>query len=131
MNALTRKTKSLLGELSEKPLDQVLQIWSLLPLFEEGNQEEIPMVRGWLMDELESRNQEAFDAWIDSCEDSPERFFNMSPEELRDLRVEKRINALCPCIDKFRGIEMKCQHPNIEDCGECEIFQEVVPEGRR
>lgn len=35
------------------------------------NDENIPTVRGWLMDELEARNPEAFDAWMDSedCED--------------------------------------------------------------
>lgn len=33
--------------------------------------ENIPTVRGWMMDELESRNSEAFEAWLDSetCED--------------------------------------------------------------
>lgn len=27
--------------------------------------EEIPTVRGWIMDELEKRNPEAFEAWMD------------------------------------------------------------------
>lgn len=35
----------------------------------------IPTVRGWLMDELERRNPAAFDAWIESMEDSPRAFF--------------------------------------------------------
>lgn len=35
----------------------------------------IYMVRGWLMDELEKRNPEAFDKWIDSEEESPRKFF--------------------------------------------------------
>lgn len=36
---------------------------------------ELPIVRGWIMDELESRNPNAFWAWIDSNNDSPRAFF--------------------------------------------------------
>lgn len=35
------------------------------------NNPEIPTVRGWIMDELEARNPDAFDAWLDGdCEDA-------------------------------------------------------------
>jgi hypothetical protein len=44
-------------------------------LTESNNDENIPTVRGWLMDELEERNPEAFEKWLDSCEASPRRFF--------------------------------------------------------
>ena len=38
---------------------------------EKMNGEDIPTVRGWLMDEIESRNPEGFDRWMDeSAEDS-------------------------------------------------------------
>lgn len=44
------------------------------------NNENMPTVRGWLMDELEARNPEAFDAWMDSeaCadEDLP-KYYNI------------------------------------------------------
>lgn len=36
---------------------------------------ELPIIRGWIMDELESRNPNAFWAWIDSDNDSPRAFF--------------------------------------------------------
>jgi hypothetical protein len=36
---------------------------------------EVYMVRGWLMDELEKRNPEAFWKWVDSEEESPRKFF--------------------------------------------------------
>ena len=39
------------------------------------NNEYIPTVRGWYMDELESRDAEAFDRWMDSEEDSPRKFY--------------------------------------------------------
>lgn len=39
------------------------------------NTPEIPMVRGWYMDELEKRDSEAFEKWIDSDEESPRKFF--------------------------------------------------------
>lgn len=35
----------------------------------------IYMVRGWLMDELEKRNPDAFVRWIDSDEESPRKFY--------------------------------------------------------
>ena len=40
---------------------------------------EIATVRGWLMDELESRNPEAFNAWLeqDEPEDSDLKWFMM------------------------------------------------------
>lgn len=37
--------------------------------------EELPIVRGWLMDELERRNKAAFDCWLESNEASPRKFF--------------------------------------------------------
>lgn len=39
---------------------------------------EMPMVRGWIMDELQSRDPEAFDAWIESDldDDALPQFFH-------------------------------------------------------
>ena len=38
--------------------------------------EATPFVRGWIMDELEKRDPDAFDQWIDSCAvEGPRRFF--------------------------------------------------------
>jgi hypothetical protein len=42
----------------------------------------VPMVRGWLMDELEQRDVNALDAWFESGEDLPHRFFGVAPEQL-------------------------------------------------
>lgn len=39
------------------------------------NDPHIPTVRGWYMDELKSRNPEAFDNWMESEEDSPRKFY--------------------------------------------------------
>lgn len=39
------------------------------------NTPEVPMVRGWYMDELEKRDSEAFVKWIESDEESPRKFF--------------------------------------------------------
>lgn len=46
------------------PLSQLLEIFIMT-----GRQEsskEVYMVRGWIMAELEARDPEAFDAWLDS-----------------------------------------------------------------
>lgn len=39
------------------------------------NDSSIYTVRGWLMDELETRNPAAFDNWIDSEDESPRAYF--------------------------------------------------------
>lgn len=49
--------------------------------FEQTNSmkgDHVPTLRGWLMDALEDRNPEAFDAWMDSepsFADTPSHFF--------------------------------------------------------
>lgn len=47
-------------------IEQLLGQWELTT---DNNDENISIVRGWLMDEIESRNPEGFDAWLDD-EDS-------------------------------------------------------------
>lgn len=44
-------------------------------LTELANAPEISIVRGWYMDELEKRNPEAFDKWLDAYTESPREFF--------------------------------------------------------
>lgn len=36
---------------------------------------EVAMTRGWLMDELEKRDSVAFEAWVDSDDESPREYF--------------------------------------------------------
>lgn len=50
----------------------------LITDFELTNKSKDPyiyIVRGWLMDELEKRDAEAFDKWIDSYDDSPRKYY--------------------------------------------------------
>ena len=44
-------------------------------LTETNNDPYIYTVRGWIMDELQKRNEAAFDKWIDSEEESPRKFY--------------------------------------------------------
>lgn len=53
--------------LSNETLGNLLDEWELTTNIRTA---ECAMVRGWLMDELESRNPEAFDAWLE--QDAPE-----------------------------------------------------------
>lgn len=39
------------------------------------NAPETSIVRGWYMDELEKRNPEAFDKWLDVYTESPRKYF--------------------------------------------------------
>ena len=43
-------------------LEKLLELWDLT---ENMNSPEVPVVRGWLMDEIAARNPEGFDAWLD------------------------------------------------------------------
>jgi len=57
---------------AQKKLDQIIKtasIEELCKLFEETNnryEPKIPIVRGWIMDELEKRDPIAFLRWIDT-----------------------------------------------------------------
>lgn len=52
--------------LSNEQLADLLDEWELTI---NNKSPEIYMVRGWLMDELESRNPEGFEKWLDSDAD--------------------------------------------------------------
>lgn len=53
--------------------DQLLAVWEMTT---NNHDENIPMVRGWLMDEIERRYPAAFEAWIcGDTEDSDLRLY--------------------------------------------------------
>lgn len=43
---------------------QLLELWELTERMERSP--ELPIVRGWLMDEMEARDPEGFDRWMES-----------------------------------------------------------------
>ena len=51
--------------ISKQTLDNLLTQWELTSVI---NDSHIPTVRGWLMEELEKRNPEAFNEWLDNDE---------------------------------------------------------------
>lgn len=65
----TEKAKDLITARSTEDLVRDFE------LTEELNDKNIPTVRGWIMDELERRNSEAFWAWIESENESPREFY--------------------------------------------------------
>lgn len=70
MTALEKRAKNLIAGLTTS---QLLDQWELTSDIADPN---IPTVRGWLMDELEKRFPEQFDAWMDSdCRDEELRKF--------------------------------------------------------
>jgi len=58
--------------ITERSTQQLLDLFDLTEIM---NNQNIPTVRGWIMDELEKRNPQAFDAWMDSDDNTPRRFF--------------------------------------------------------
>lgn len=58
-NAAMSKAQTMIRKSSTK---QLLMVWEMTTT---SNDENIPMVRGWLMDELERRDPEGFNAWLD------------------------------------------------------------------
>jgi hypothetical protein len=67
--------------MNEKKIKQLLASQStkrLVDLFEASDEvkdEDVYTVRGWLLDELEIRDKEAFESFLDSNEISPRKFF--------------------------------------------------------
>lgn len=64
---MTKQEQKAREMLANSTLGDLLDEWELTSNI---NDPEIATVRGWLMDELESRNPEAFNAWLDL--DAPE-----------------------------------------------------------
>lgn len=62
---MTKQEKQEREMLSNATLGDLLDEWELTTHIDDP---EIFTVRGWLMDELEKRNPEAFDAWLESEE---------------------------------------------------------------
>lgn len=70
MTAPEKRAKNLIAGLTTS---QLLDQWESTSDIADPN---IPTVRGWLMDELEKRFPEQFDAWMDSdCRDEDLRKF--------------------------------------------------------
>lgn len=70
MTALEKRAENLIAGLTTS---QLLDQWESTSDIADPN---IPTVRGWLMDELEKRFPEQFDAWMDSdCRDEELRKF--------------------------------------------------------
>lgn len=64
------KARAIVAARTTKQLILDFEITEQLPMTPE-----LPTVRGWIMDELEARNPEAYWLWIDSNEESPRSFF--------------------------------------------------------
>lgn len=53
----------------------LVQLVEAFELTNSQNGDEVPTVRGVLMDELEARDGAAFEAWLDSADASPRSFY--------------------------------------------------------
>lgn len=72
----TNTTRAVNEKLQELTTSQLIEAFVMTG---KNNDSNIPTVRGWIMDELERRNAEAFNAWLDSddCEDEDlKKYFN-------------------------------------------------------
>ena len=73
---MTNAEKNARARLAARTTVQLLTDWDLtevLPMTPE-----LPVVRGWIMDELKRRDKAAFDAWSDDddSESSPRTYFH-------------------------------------------------------
>ena len=70
------KTPELMARetLKNSSLEKLLDLWELT---DKMNGPQVPTVRGWLMDEIERRHPDGFDAWMDqdAAEDQDLRRF--------------------------------------------------------
>ena len=70
MTAAEKRAKDMIAKLSTA---EVVKQFELTEAMDTTIQ--VTTVRGWLMDELEKRDADAFDRWMDSEDDSPRAFF--------------------------------------------------------
>ena len=62
--------------LAKRTMAQLIADWELterLPYTPE-----LPVTRGWLMDEFERRDPEAYDAWLEAYDASPRDYFKVA-----------------------------------------------------
>lgn len=59
--------------LEGRSMPQLLNDWDTLDAMPIN--EDVAICRGWLMDELERRDANAFDAWLDDYDASPRKYF--------------------------------------------------------
>ena len=73
----TNTTRAVSEKLKELTTSQLIEAFIMTGTNNDSN---IPTVRGWIMDELERRNAEAFNAWLDSedyaDDESVKKYFN-------------------------------------------------------
>ena len=69
MTKAENKARNLIANLTTEKLIEQFELTELV------SDENISTVRGWLMDELEKRNTEAFDKWIEAYTESPREFY--------------------------------------------------------
>lgn len=62
-----------LKELKNMKTERILDLWELTTEIQDPY---ISTVRGWLMDELEERNPEGFECWLDSSECADDKLRN-------------------------------------------------------
>ena len=69
---MTNAEKKALAIIASQSTERLVEQFELSEL---SNDPHIPTVRGWIMDELEKRNPEAFDKWLDNYDESPRAYF--------------------------------------------------------
>lgn len=71
MTKAESKARAMIAELKIQDIIEQFELTEKMAV-----NEEVARVRGWLMDELESRNPEAFDNWLDyGYDESPRAYF--------------------------------------------------------
>ena len=70
----------MLKQLANMTTEKLIEMFELTTNM---NDENIPTVRGWLMDEIEKRNPDGFDKWLDS--EDPEYLREKMREEAEEL----------------------------------------------
>jgi hypothetical protein len=66
--------ENMIATVSKMTNSQIVEVWDMLNCLE--TTEEHYIIRGVMMDELELRNEDMFEQWVESSEDSPRMFFN-------------------------------------------------------
>lgn len=80
MNATAARTV-LLGQIAARSTEQLCYDFAATEGLDVTDPA-VPMVRGWLMDELEQRDTDAFDAWVMSADDLPHSYYGVAPQQL-------------------------------------------------
>lgn len=92
------------GWMKKLSTSQLLDVWQMTT---NCNEPEIPLIRGWLMDEIERREPERFETWLELDEPNDNDLRAVLDAPYSCLNCERLCNGCAGLEPSYTGCAMK------------------------